>query len=73
MSLQELYNFTNLQKFVTLFPVSALSKMLRGYFNYMSVPISDEDDPDPDREEDPFDAMLVSYLLGQILGSLKFP
>lgn len=66
--LQESYNFTNLQKFIQLFPASALSRMLKGYFKYVSIPILDEDNPDPDREEDPFDMMLVG--LNLILGFL---
>jgi len=46
-----------------LFPTAPLTAFLRGYFKYMSLPISeDEQDagpepaPDPD---DPFDIMLV--------------
>lgn len=62
----EEYNVSELQRFITLFPIAALSKMLKAYFKYMSIPILGEDGSGSDDEEahdddgDPYDAMLVN-------------
>jgi superkiller protein 3 len=59
------YEHSLMRQFIMLFPASPMASLLRGYYNYMGVSISedeDEDDPTGLPDDDPFDTILVSMV-----------
>ncbi|PIL34098.1 hypothetical protein GSI_03809 [Ganoderma sinense ZZ0214-1] len=76
------YDFNLLRQFIGLFPRSPLMKLVRAYFEYMSVPLSedeDEDVPTPLAEDeadyidimmDAFSSLGDSILAHRIIGGL---
>lgn len=57
------YDQELLKTFMRIFSTSPLTALLRGYFAYMGIPLSDDEDEDqkapPAAEEDPYDMILV--------------
>ena len=60
------YDFGLLRSFIGLFPESPLTQLLRSYFAYMSIPLTDAEEEeeeqareDTDEEPDHIDAMMV--------------
>ena len=59
------YDFNLLRQFIGLFPRSPLTKLMRAYFEYMGVPLSEDEDgvvpaPLAEDEADYIDIMMVS-------------
>lgn len=55
-----------MKQFMALFPTSPMTLLLGGYFSYIGVPMSDEDDkPLVALEDDCFDTVVVSMILGE--------
>ncbi|OBZ66566.1 Superkiller protein 3 [Grifola frondosa] len=55
------YDFNILRQYIQLFPSSPLTRLLIGYFGYMSIPLSREDNesPDQDENEEDFADMII--------------
>ncbi|TFK87083.1 TPR-like protein [Polyporus arcularius HHB13444] len=61
------YDFDLLRSFITLFPDSSLTQLLRAYFGYIGVPLTDEEEneeptpEDADEELDYVDTMMDAF------------
>lgn len=61
------YEHSLIKQFITLFPVSPLASLLKGYYEYIGEPISEDQEdinlPELHSDDDPFDVILVSGIL----------
>jgi hypothetical protein len=58
------YDHALVRQFMALFPTSPMTVLLGGYFSYIGVPMSDEEDkPLVVLEDDSFDTIIVSVIL----------
>ncbi|KAF9007975.1 hypothetical protein BDQ17DRAFT_1275914 [Cyathus striatus] len=63
------YGYNNLRQFIELFPESSISLLLKGYLNYIGVPLLEcedgqekqENNPREEHVEDPLDVVLNAY------------
>ena len=79
------YDLSILRRFVTIFPSSPITSLLKGYFQYMDIPLEEETSESEDEgkskpkmvlEEDPLDLVLVSITHlseGMFLTHLRMP
>lgn len=61
------YDNALVKQFITLFPISPMASLLRGYYAYLGISIfegeDDEDQVEPLPDDDPFDTILVSIII----------
>jgi hypothetical protein len=57
------YDYGLMRQFMALFPMSPMALLLGGYFSYIGVPISNEEDHPLVLEDDLLEAMNVRIIL----------